>query len=328
MDVGTALTLAKQEYWATNYDISYIDEQVLETTTLYGLPMVRINIPRLNTSSNESGIKIKSIEQDIPENPDILVIRPTYTTINISTPLTLPKNIPLTYYISKSGELLSDPNRPLQPKEIRIFHPTPTRMLHGAVLTSAKYQVRSIIPLIDTYMQSPMWERESESPVIEDWYPAQIFKMKSISYPRDPTESRQYLIIVTGQYKGPTFPSPYLEGRMERLYDELSFDLYYASPGDETKPPVIRAILPTKISDNVSIAVNSSDESGIRRVVVTYTDINEERGEWKSKDCKPEEGGLWTCNIHAEKEIEFFVQAVDNAGNVAINDSNGRYFKF
>ena len=328
MDVGTALTLAKQEYWATNYDFSYIDEQVLETTTLYGLPMVRINIPRLNTSSNESGIEIKSIEQDIPEKPDILVIRPTYTTINISTPLTLPKNIPLTYYMSKSGELLSDPNRPLQPKEIRIFHPTLTRMLHGAVLTSAKYQVRSIIPLIDTYMQSPTWERESESPVIEDWYPAQIFKMKSIRYPRDPTESRQYLVIVTGQYKGPTFPSPYLEGRMERLYDELSFDLYYASPGEETTPPVIKDVSHNRINHEITITVNASDdESGIRRVLVTYTDIDGLWEEWRSEDCKLWEGDLWTCNIHTEEEIEFFVQAVDNAGNVAIKDNEGKYFK-
>lgn len=117
MDAGTALTFAKQEYWATSYDISYIDEQVLESTTFYGLPMTRINIPRLNTSYNESQMKIMSNER---EKPDTLLICPTYTSINISTTLTSPNKI--TYYKSTSGELLSDPNRPLQPKEIRIFY--------------------------------------------------------------------------------------------------------------------------------------------------------------------------------------------------------------
>jgi hypothetical protein len=313
MDVGTALTRAKQEYWATNYDISYIDEQVLETTTLYGLPMARINIPRPNTSYNESGMKIMSFEQG---KPDILVICPTYTRINISTMLTLP----ITYYKSKSGELFLEPNAPIQPKEIRVFYPTPTRMLHGAVLTSAKYTVKSIIPLIDAYMQSPVWIGKSGSPVIDNWCPAQIFKLKSLCYPRAPTESRQYLIIVTGQYKGPTRVTPSLVGREERLYDELSFQLYYASPDEETKPPVIMDVSPNRINDSVYIAVNARDESGIQRVLVTYTDINGDWGEWKSKACKLEEGNLWSCNISAKEEIEFFVQAVDNAGNAAIND--------
>ncbi len=313
MDVGSALTRAKQEYWATNYDISYIDEQVLETTTLYGLPMARINVPRPNTSYNESEMKIMSFERG---KPDILVIRPTYTRINISTMLTLP----ITYYKSESGELFLEPNAPVQPKEIRIFYPTPTRMLHGAVLTSAKYTVKSIIPLIDAYMQSPVWIGKSGSPVIDNWCPAQIFKLKSLCYPRAPMESRQYLIVVTGQYKGPTLATPYLEERKERLYDELSFQLYYASPDEETKPPEIKEVSSNRVNDTINITVNVWDESSIQRVLVTYTDINGGWGEWRSKECKHEEGDLWACSISAKEGIEFFVQAVDNNGNVAVGN--------
>ena len=316
MDVGTALTRAKQEYWATNYDISYIDEQVLETTTLYGLPMARINIPRPNTYYNESGMKIMSFEQG---KPDILVISPTYTRINISTMLTLP----ITYYKSESGELFLEPNAPIQPKEIRIFYPTPTRMLHGAVLTSAKYTVKSIIPLIDVYMQSPVQIGKSGSPVIDNWCPAQIFKLKTLCYPQAPTESRQYLIVVTGQYRGPTCVTPSLVGREERLYDELSFQLYYASPDAETKPPVIMDVSTTMINDMINITVNVRDKSGIRRVLVTYTDINGGWEEWRSKECKHEEDDLWVCGISAKEEIEFFVQAVDNNGNVAVGEQRG-----
>jgi parallel beta-helix repeat protein len=314
MDVGTALTRAKQEYWATNYDISYIDEQVLETTTLYGLPMARINVPRPNSYYNESGMKIMSFERG---KPDILVIRPTYTRINIIS--TMP-TLPVTYYKSESGELFLEPNAPVQPKEIRVFYPTPTRMLHGAVLTSAKYTVKSIIPLIDVYMQSPVQIGNSGSPVIDNWCPAQIFKLKTLCYPQAPTESRQYLIIVTGQYRGPTCVTPSLVGRAERLYDELSFQLYYASPDEETKPPVINDVSSNMINDTVNITVNVRDKSGIRRVLVTYTDINGGWEEWRSKECKHEEGDLWVCGISAKEEIEFFVQAVDNAGNVAVGE--------
>ena len=306
VDAGTALTFAKQEYWATSYDISYIDEQVLESTTFYGLPMTQINIPRLNLS--ESQMKIMSNER---EKPDTLLICPTYTSINISTTLTSPNKI--TYYKSTSGELLSDPNRPLQPKEVRVFYPTPKRMLHGAVLTGATYTIKSIIPLIDTYMQSNTEGRIIRGE-IKDWYPDQIFKLKSLSYHRGPRESRQYLIVVTGQYKGSTVATPFLEGRMERLYDELAFQLYYASPDAETTPPVIN--VSHRNNHNVTISVNASDESGIQRVLVTFTDGE---GEWRSKDLN-KTSEQWTCTIPIDVISEFFVQAVDNNGNVAVGN--------
>jgi hypothetical protein len=146
MDAGTALTLAKQEYWATNYDFNYFDEQVLETTTLYGLPMARINMPPSTTSGNESEMKIMSLERKTTENPDTIVIRPTHT---------LKSAHGGKYYSTMSEEHLSDPRKPVQPKEIRIFHPTSTKMLHGAVMTSAKYQDETFTPLIEWYEQSP-----------------------------------------------------------------------------------------------------------------------------------------------------------------------------
>ncbi len=316
-DVGTALTQAKQEYWATNYDFDHIDEKVLESTTLYGLPWVRIRLPRLSAVGDESQVQILSFDERVSnEQPDTLVIRPLHT--QNSTP-------DGNYYMTQSRELLSDPGKPVQPKEIRVFYPTAERVLRGAVLNSSKYvQNKSFIPLIDAYMQS------DEMPVskpyrIENWYPAQIFKINSIRYPKDPTQSRQYLIIIPGQYKGRTLPG--MPGE-ERLYKELSFDLYYATSDDnEITPPVIMDVSPIRINDTINITVNASDnESGLRKVMVTYTDINGEWGEWQSKDCKHEEDDLWTCSISTKEGLEFFVQAVDNAGNVAVNDGDGRYF--
>ena len=273
------------------------------------LPMFRIRLSRLRAVGDESEVQILSFDERVSnEQPDTLVIRPLHTQNSTQDG---------NYYMTQSRELLSDPGKPVQPKEIRVFYPTAERVLRGAVLNSSKYvQNKSFTPLIDAYMQSdemPVFE----SYRIENWYPAQIFKINSIRYPKDPTQSRQYLIIITGQYKGRTLPG--MPGE-ERIYKELSFDLYYARADDETKPPVIMDVSPTRINDTINITVNVMDKSGIQRVLVTYTDINGDWGEWRSKACKLEEGDLWCCNISAKEEIEFFVQAVDNAGNAAIND--------
>lgn len=298
MDVGTALMLAKQEYWANNYDFNYIDEKVLGTTILYGIPMVRV--PQSATSYNESEAEIKSMNvgQKTTEKPDTIVIRPTHS---------LKKTKYGNYYITPSGELLSDPRKPVQPQEIRIFHPTPERMLHGAVMIGAKYKDEPFSPLIEYYKQSPEQKAEPVEIELENWYPDPVFKINTIRYHRAPMEARQYLIIVTGQYKGGIWYGT------ERLYDEISFDLYYASPDNET-PPTIENVSLTNINDNVSITVNASDKSGIQRVLVTYTDG---KGEWKSEDLN-KIGVLWSCEIPIDEVSEFFVQAVDNNGNAAV----------
>ena len=312
MDAGTALTLAKQEYWATNYDFSYFDEQVLETTTLYGLPMAKMTIPQNTTTHNESVLTLKST---FVEEPDTLVIRPGH--VRCRTP-------DGDYYMTPREELLSCLNKPIQPKEIRIFHPTRTRVLRGAVMTTAEYHIDDPFkPVIEGYQKSYCTQKNA-SGEIENWFPARIFKLNSISYPGLHAESRQYLVIITAQYKGPIGPG--VMGK-ERVYDKLSFDLYYASPENETEPPSINNVSHDWINRNITIAVNAFDnESKIQRVQVTYTDINSSWGEWRSEDCRHEEGDVWTCSIPTEEEIEFFVQAVDVYGNVAVDDNRGRYY--
>jgi parallel beta-helix repeat protein len=144
-DVGTALMQAKQEYWATNYDFDHIDEKVLESTTLYGLPWVRIRLPRLRAVGDESEVQILSFDERVSnEQPDTLVIRPLHRQNSTQDG---------NYYMTQSRELLSDPGKPVQPKEIRVFYPTAERVLRGAVLNSSKYvQNKSFTPLIDAYM--------------------------------------------------------------------------------------------------------------------------------------------------------------------------------
>ena len=80
------------------------------------------------------------------------------------------------------------------------------------------------------------------------------------------------------------------------------------------------------VNGNIRIAVNASDESEIQRVLITYTDSDGTWGAWRSEDCKQREGDMWGCTIHSEEEIEFFVQAVDIYGNVAVDDNDGEYY--
>ena len=80
-----------------------------------------------------------------------------------------------------------------------------------------------------------------------------------------------------------------ISGRMD-VSAQKSVDK--SSPGDETDLPVIVDVSCAKMGGNVTITVNASDESGIRRVLVTYTDSAGTWGEWMNEDLEEKGGGL------------------------------------
>jgi hypothetical protein len=58
--------------------------------------------------------------------------------------------------------------------------------------------------------------------------------------------------------------------------------------------------------------------------VVAYTDG---KGVWETVDLV-EHGKSWLGRVGVTKDTEFFVQVVDRAGNVAVDDNGGAYHTF
>jgi hypothetical protein len=71
------------------------------------------------------------------------------------------------------------------------------------------------------------------------------------------------------------------------------------------------------------ITVGVEDDSGVEAVVLAYTDG---KGVWDSVDLA-ENGTVWSGSFLASEETRFFIQAVDEAGNVAVSDNEGAYFE-
>ena len=69
--------------------------------------------------------------------------------------------------------------------------------------------------------------------------------------------------------------------------------------------------------------VEASDPAGVVRVVVAATDG---AGVWSSQDLTFDAAAVkWTGEITATTSTRYFVQVVDGAGNIAVNDDKGRY---
>ena len=70
--------------------------------------------------------------------------------------------------------------------------------------------------------------------------------------------------------------------------------------------------------------VGASDPSGLHRVVVAYTNGG---GSWSALDLSYDSArAKWTGSVTAGAGIEWFVQAVDGAGNVGMASEKGPYY--
>jgi hypothetical protein len=90
-------------------------------------------------------------------------------------------------------------------------------------------------------------------------------------------------------------------------------------------PPSIWNIQAIGDGSTAQVTVDVTDLSNVIRVGVTYT-LGD--GTWTTIDLTQNisNPNQWTGTIPNDETVEWFVQAVDGAGNVAINDNKGAYF--
>jgi hypothetical protein len=102
----------------------------------------------------------------------------------------------------------------------------------------------------------------------------------------------------------------------------MSFDVYYSDSGDYVPPSA--AILSWLLDRTIQLAVNAVDPSGIHRVIATFTASDRH---WRSVDLVWDATAQrWKGEIPASDSVEYFVQVVDDAGNVFVDDNGGAYY--
>ena len=76
-------------------------------------------------------------------------------------------------------------------------------------------------------------------------------------------------------------------------------------------------------SQGIQVRVWASDSSGIYSVLVAYTSG---KGTWHSIELSRSQDGIWHGVLPGGGDISYFVQAVDAAGNVTVDDNYGSYY--
>jgi hypothetical protein len=329
--VGEALRQAKERYIgsAPSAGLSIYHEKALLEATLYGLPMLKVDVPHPQPVTN------RSIQAEFTPHPAQRASTALLAPTTLSVTLDLSPSLRSTGngdYFALDSEIQASPGRPVQPRASLPLSSTVGAGLkpHGVLLWSAAFDDYADF---DPFISRPVSETAQAEPDLQvgAWLPAKGWALNRFGdSPR--------LVVVGGQFSRDDGAENENDLGVERVYSSMELRPYYSDQDDDYLPPVIWDVTRSCRADQLQVAVETEDESGIHAVVVTHRPPAEleapaASGSWSSFELSDGDGdGVWTgalpvSNLETCLKISFFVQAVDEAGNVQMSGNKGRFFK-
>jgi hypothetical protein len=315
-EIGPALRNAKQKYLTTEQIFDAFDAKVLMQVTLYGLPMVEVT----------SGGTLND-DRPFPSAETTFSPPSAFGELNQGA---VGYNLPGA--VGAFGESSSEMGRVLDlDGNVAFSGGAPIQPLfYAEVGAPAAGELRGVLFLGGAYADQPNFDPvigQPENEYLETgqepafaasgWFPDLPFTIRTSEAL---SKTGDTVVMSLGQF------SPDEGGvAVGRVYTQMSFGTYYSQSPDRNAADIhfIDAILdPT--AGTATVKVETSDASGIHRVVVAYT---ADDGAWASKDLAYDATAQkWTGIITATAQTRYFVQVVDKAGNVAANTNKGRYY--
>jgi Concanavalin A-like lectin/glucanases superfamily len=345
--IGRAIVEAKRAY--VSGGMSGIDEKSLAELTLYGLPMMRVNVPTgriprpapagpvSTTPGTTAGLSFANISPSYTLNGhdrllDVLgggTTTATYFDAN---------------YVGVAADVQSAPGQPILPRVVTDVHANNT-LARGAVMLSATYTdlFRSLSganlfrPLIDNAPSDVRGVRPAYASSI--FGPAQLGFINNLQ--------GQFLIQQPFQFKS-TGNSVFGTGRR---YDTMAMRVYYSNRTDASalagSPVIYSTVLkqdPLNASIlNVDVTVGALRAAEIETVFATFTSDGDDTlyGRWDSLALTPGpttlkgvgffrhyRGSLNLTDTGATTaSIRLFIQAVGGNGLVSQSTNNGNLLR-
>ena len=338
--VGDALMRAKQDYLATTPVISGIHQKALLEATLYGLPMVGVDLPSGRLSEPDPG---SVSPHPVTTGPGaVLGLRALDLTADGATSLVTQPFDDLdgtgrhefTYLRGPDGTTTS-PGQPALPLQ-SIDVGAPGVALRGVAFRGGSYtDLPGVVPLtgapatdlseVHTAFSSPVF------------FPRRLALANTFGAIEGDGGTR--LLVTPAQHRS---DSPHTSTL--RRYSSLDLRLLYSGNTQEyegntpalSAPPAISAVSTEVSGSQVQVVarVVGDPSAGVQQVWVTRTaEHGPWHGEWRSVDLQqdPTDSTRWTGTMtlpagQAAGDVRFIVQAANGVGLVTLEDNQGREF--
>ena len=302
MTVGQALAFAKQEYAATPTQSGY-HLKVIDEANMMGLPMYRVGstAPAAPPTPPITGTDSATGLPTAPFN-----VSPSFTRVDTAIG---------SYYVS--DDAFAENRRPIEPTT-KLDVTEPGLVAHGALLTALTSTDETNF---DAAFSRVVDDFSAFTPELvgDVSYPT---KLQSIASLATPTGTRQRLVLFSGQFRSDSTFEPQGVG-IQRRFTALSGNVFYTAPNvTDFRPPDFGPVEVTKADSTIGFAVDVTDNvggaSGVKRVLVLYRDAS---GTWKSIEMSHSSPRWSGAGSLVGDTAEWFIQAVDGAGDVAVTSN-------
>jgi CSLREA domain-containing protein len=326
--VGEAMTLAKQQYFSGLPVLTPYDEKVVHEVVFYGLPMYHLPAPAAAAGATLQSVTGPSTPTPVPGTAL------SSTTIDVHLDRSGPSGPSDAdhlhevlgergRYYEVDGQTLTVQQRPVEPKVVTDVT-APGAVAHGALITSLRSTDLGSFDPVYFRPTVDLGGREPERQVGAAPFPA---AMQQITTAHG-SGGAQQLVLVPGQFRDPV-----PEGGIgtQRLFTDVGVEVLYANASDTAAaadhraPEIVRTVA-SSAGGTVTLAV-TTDDTAMRVVVLAkhvddFSDVAWQRLELGRV------GGTWTTSLpDVAGGWEFFVQAVDAAGNVGVSSAKTHNFR-
>ena len=345
--VGKALQDAKQAYLAGTPVLRGIHEKALLESTLFGLPMLRVNMPQGRGNPGGDGSIVPSVTP-FASNPGAALglafadVRLTPDLTSQSVEMKDPPDGPIYtgVYLSGPDGVVANPAEPVLPLEMDNVA-VPGTLLRGVGFRGGSYADQpGVLPLTGAATTEV---RGVHAPFISTvFYPIQPWSTNYFDLLSNPGSGATRLVLTPAQL-GATDPASGLSTL--RSFSAMDFRLFYSSNTQTygggsipalSAPPSIVNVTGEIGSDAVAfrVRVTGNPAAGIQSVWVTYTALaGPYAGRWQPLDLvqSPGDSTLWEgtldLNGASAQDVRFMVQAANGVGLVSMATNLGAYYR-
>ncbi|MCX6043639.1 MAG: pre-peptidase C-terminal domain-containing protein [Chloroflexi bacterium] len=327
--MGQALKIAKNKYFQQDHSISAYDEKVMQELVFYGLPMFEVNISltansaALTTHAEEfPGASVDFQPGSLGPNEDVIsktahldfskVINPSNNDPGLASLGTESGS-----YLSFNGSISADAGQPVEPLFYYSLASQPSD-IRSIILRTATYTTEvQADPLIGTPINEFVPRGAGDEATLDNsfgWYPPLPTEVRKL-------EGQTTLVVQLGQYQPAT--------DQLRLFSGLDVDVVYSLSPDQTPPQVLVVDgLYNKDTGKVRVKAGVTDASGIKEVVLSYVENSSlAAATFKSLNLQFNAASQkWEGSFNGGPTSRFFIQALDQGGNVASATNKGNFF--
>ena len=322
--IGDALRLAKNEYFSTRGVFGVYDEKAMAAFTLYGMPMWSIGAPTQPASVVTGGIQ----PLEAASGASTLAIPATTVGTDPVTGLQVEQfdaspaftQVPpsgSSYFLRGDSGVQVSHLRPIQPKMVIELGGT---QAHGALVTGlTSNDAGGVNPVY----ARPIVDQSANEPELsfnDVAYPSKLLTVRSYQVAAG---NRQRLVVGTGQFFGNPAAVDAVGTGIQRRYTRIEGHVYRSASTDRI-PPTFTKIDAFTVTGNAAFAVEVAGGDA-ERVLAGYRSGS--ASVWQFVDLAEGTAGRWSGGGPvAAATFEYFVQVVDEAGNVGVSTNKGFYF--